>query len=483
MTTLTAPQSVFTATESHLSPTISGLNWLQQFSLGGGLDAITGDYTTASALADFEVRESSRSNQSLDLRIIQNENEFSREIETSASGSYNFDGVQVGASAEFIDKISFSELSLTVLVHHRTGYEGYDQIESPALSDEAKKRAASDPAGFRSQYGDYFISGHLRGSNFVGLYTCTAKTSKNAQEFSASLSAETPELFTAEGAVKFEQMAEKHDVEISVSYTSVGASGTPPVPQGDLTPQTLLEIYEWFLANETGVPIEALLTHYSILDPALPSTVPVAPAVFTELREMYQDRWLVRALYRAVPVPDELRSRFNHFDDEMTSQTAELATDAALRQQLATEGRQLLADLNDISQRQAFFALLAGAHEPKQGEMIYEKIDGQQTWAFGFSSWHDPAVAIHHTYQAVAAKGKAFKKQKKTLEVGPSDGKLMVGWSVEAYWNDGTDGHFSKAVERIIGTDHAAVFFASLGFRGYHWGLTVYWVDAADYQF
>jgi hypothetical protein len=257
------------------------------------------------------------------------------------------------------------------------------------------------------------------------------------------------------------------------------------VPKDDLTPHTLLEIYQWFLDHEVGVPVQALLSHYSTIDPALPNSVPVAPAAFAELREMYQDRWLVRAMYRAVPqhFQDQLRSEFTAFDDGMTSQAAELATDAALRQQLATQGRQLLADLNDISQRQAFFALLAGVHEPDEGEMIYEKTDGPHAWAYGFSSWHDPAVAIHHTYQVVSAKGQAFKKQKQTLEVGPDDGKLMVGWKVEAYWNDGTDGHFSKAVERIIGTDHAAVFFASLGFRGYHWGLTVYWVDADQYRF
>ena len=480
MTTLSS------TSHTDLSPTIAGLSWLDAFQLGGGLDAVTGDFTAATALAPFDVHDATvRGKASTEYRLIQDESDLTREIDTSASGKYNFDGVEVGASASFVDKISFSELSLTVLLRYDAVYDDYDRAPSYALTAAAKKLAADDPAKFRNTYGDYFVSGRKRGSSFVGVYVCTASTVKSAQEFAASLKAETPELFSAEGAVKFEQMAEQKKIEVDVSWVMVGDDGSTPPPIDELTPKTLLELYNWFREHEKGVSFQAYLQHYNTLDPAISRSVPVAPSVFVELRELYDDRWAARALYRGIPqhYQDQLHKDYQAFVVGLESESTQLATDAAARERFRTQGQALLGELRAVAQRQAFFAGLAGAKEPDKGDKIYEAADGPHVWAYGFSHWSDPAVVIHNTYQRVSAKGQFLKKQTKTLEVGPDAEKLVVGWTVEAYWTDGTDGHFEKAVDRIIGTDHAAVFFASLGSRGYDWGLTVYWVDADDYRF
>lgn len=480
MTTRTAP--TLTSAQTVLQPTVSGLDWLDAYQLGGGLDAVTGDFSAASALAPFEVKKATTHNSQLHFSLIQSESDVTRLVDTAASGMYNFGSGKVSASASFLDKISISEQSLTILYSYQTLFDDYDRAPSYALSNEASKLAHSDPAKFRQTYGDYFVSGMRRGSRFTGVYVCTARTVDSAQAFAAEVKAESPDLFSAAGSVKFEATAKKHDVEVEISIDAYGHTGSIP-SFGDLTPATVTKAYEWFIEHEAGEAMQAYAQLFSSLDPALPRTVPVAPSTFVELRELYDARWVAIAMYSGIPelYQDQLKSAYDDFVIGLEAEASELPTDATGRDRFQKLGTAVIGDLTGVAQRQAFYSGLAGAEEAKKGEKIYVQENGPHSWAYGFSRSSYPGVSIHSTSQNVHQVWHTGKRQK-TLTVGPDASKLMVGWTVHSVWPD-LNGHFEKAVDRIIGTDQAAVFFSSLFDRGYNWTLTVYWVDADDYQF
>jgi hypothetical protein len=120
--------------------------------------------------------------------------------------------------------------------------------------------------------------------------------------------------------------------------------------------------------------------------------------------------------------------------------------------------------------------------EPKKGEIIKENA-GRNKWLYGFSSYSESSAIVIHTTSLRFNEGWNMGRREKTLEVGPDQDKLFVGWEVVSNWTDGTNGEWWKTVEQILLTNHAAIHFKSLLDRGCDWTANFYWVDSKDYQF
>lgn len=469
--------------DTELDQVISDQPWLDAFKFGVGIDAVTGS-ASGTAVKPFTPipRKVKRSTEH--YRFIQSESELKREIEVSASGKYNIEGVTVEASTSYLSKLEYSELAITLVASYESEYDGYDEADSYELTEEAKELAA-DPARFRKAYGDYFVAGARRGSRFLATYVCKTTTVKSMDEFKASLGVEAPDVFSAEGSAKFMQAASNSNVSISMDLFMDGYSGTPP--SGPWTPEKILQALEWFKANEHGVALRAKLDHYSTIDPSYPRTVDVPPDAFVDLRTLYSDVWTIRSEYASCPrhYQDQLKKEYQTLDYGVVANQAVLVSDSNKRQDYQAKADALSAKLNDVFSRMDFYFKVKSAvsSEPAKDQRIDETSGGQQTWLYGFSTYPKSTAVVIHSQTQNYHDSWHVGWREKTLGFGPDGNSLIVGWQVIANWQDGTDGGWWKAKDQILLTDQSAVHVKSLYDRGCDWSVAVYYVDAKDYQF
>jgi hypothetical protein len=468
--------------DSELDQVISNLPWADGFDFGAGVDAITGG-VAGRAVEPFVPDHAETDSVSESYRFIQDESDLSREIEASASGKYNIDGVTISASTSYLQKLEFSELSTTLIAEFRSQATRYDEATSYALTTEAKGKIA-DPVAFREAYGDYFVAGGKRASRFIATYRCTSKSVKSMDEFKASFGGDVPDVFSAEGSTRFMQSASTHNIDTYFDLHMDGARGTPP--SGPWTPEKIMAALEWFKKNDSGVYLDAKLKHYSTIDPAFPRTVAIAPDVFTELRLLYARVWDIRARYGALPTyyQEQLQTPYRELDYGVQASQHLLATDASLRKKYRDAADALYREIDDIFARMDFYLKVKNAvsTEPAIDRRIDEG-DGQQSWQYGFSVYDKSKAVVIHENRMTYREDHHVGWRQKTLEFGPDDKYLVVGWKVVSNWGDGTNGGWWKAVDQNLLESHGAVHVKSLYDRGCDWTVIYYYVDAKDYQF
>ena len=468
---------------TELEEVISGLPWQGDFTDGEGVDAVTGGLAGVAVKPFTPVNRTVKST-ATHIRFIQDENDYNREVEASASGKYNIEGVTISGSTSFLNTLSFSQLSTTLVAEFTSQYDGYDEAATYELTDEAKGMLG-DPAKFRGVYGDYFISGGQRQSRFLAVYACTTTSVKSMTEFKASFGGDAPDVFSAEGSARFMQAVNQNSISLSVDLYMEGINSNNQ-PGGPWTPEKIIEALNWFVQNEVGMNMNAKMRHYSTLAPSYPRTIDIDPDVFVELRQLYVMLWDIRGLYNSLPVyyQKQYKSLFVAFDAGVTAKQSILATDAAARAALMQAGQALYQDLNNVYDRMTFYYLVKAAvgSEPGKNSPI-EEGTGQQTWQYGYSSYpQSQAVVIHSTslnYQDAWHIG----WREKTLSFGPDGRYIIVGWQVVSNWQDGTNGQWWKVSDTILMQNQGDVHVKSEYDRGCNWTVNFFFADAADYQF
>lgn len=468
--------------QTQLEQIISSLTWLEAFRLGEGIDAVTGSQA-ASALQPFTLQQKTIKSSQEHYRFIQSESAYNQEVETSVSGKYNIEGITLSASAKYLQKVKYSELTTTLLASYEVDYNGYDEANDYQFTEAAKGMLA-EPAKFRGAFGDYFIAGYQRGARFMAVYGCQASSAESMIEFQASFGAEAPDVFSAEGSARFLSAASSNKISITCDLFMEGYEGVGP--QGPWTPEKIREALNWFKANAAGIPVRTKLRHYSTLDPTYPHAVDIAPDVFVELRRLYTKVWDVRSHYHSCPpnYQSQFTNDYQTLDAGVTANQSILPTDQVQRLKYEQLADSLLSRMNDVMDRMDFYfkVLKVVNTEPANGAGIDEGT-GQQSWLYGFNAYtKSSAVALHSTTLKYNDSWHVGWREH-TFEFGPDSTYLIVGWQVVSNWNDGTNGSWQKRVDQILLTSQAAVHVQSLYDRGCDWSFTVYYVDAKDYQF
>ncbi len=478
-------QAIDTSGITELDQVIAGLPWSDAFTFGSGVDAVTGA-TTGSAIKQFKPDMDTGKNSRESLRIIQSQSELEREVETSASGRYNIEGVKVSAATQYLNRIQYSELSFTLVAEYESEISKYDEAETYKLTDQAKDliNDPKDHEKFRQAYGDYFVSGGKRSSRFIALYTCQSMSVKSLDEFKASFGGEMPGVFSADGSVKFMQAAKKYNITTSFYVTMEGYEGT--APSGPWTPEVIFKALEWFKAHEKGNYLEAKLRHYSTIDPKYPRTINIAPAVFVELKQLYAKVWDIRSRNDSAPeyYQEQYKESFRAVTYGVEASQHELANDLDKRQELQQHADILLSNYDDVFARMDFYLKvknIAGS-EPAKDQVI-EEGTGQQVWNYGFDVYNKSGAVVIHQTKLNYKEDWHVGHREKTFEFGPDGQYLIVGWKVISNWGDGTNGSWYKAINQILLTDHAAVHVKSIYDRGCDWSLVLYYVDSKEYQF
>jgi hypothetical protein len=352
------------------------------------------------------------------------------------------------------------------------------------LTDEAKA-LLSNPARFREEFGDYFVSGVRRFSRFTAVYRCQSSSAESMEEFKASLGAEVPDLFSVEGSTHFKNLTAKHNVSVDIQIDEHGFIGESPYSPPWDTAKILAEL-SWCKGHLGGSPFQARLSHYSLLAAKYPQTVPIAPSVFVELRQLYTTVWDVRTRYESCPpaYKDQLKKDYTALTEGVAANKTVLATDGEKRVEYQRLADALLAKLDDIYARMDFYLKVQRTigTEPARGSEIVEGT-GVQTWLYGYKEYAKSAAVSIATTEMRYAEQWHIGYREHTFEFGPNGNNLVVGWQVISNWNDGTNGSFWKDTDRIIGTNYAAVHVKSRDDRGCDWTVRVFYVSAKDYLF
>lgn len=471
-----------------LDPVLAGIPWLEGFAPGVGVNALTGALA-GNAVKPFTPKPAARSGADATYKFVESSRDLTQEIEASTKGKYNIEGVHVNASAEYINKIKYSETSMTLLATYLVFYGDYEVADKYELTEEAQK-LVSEPEKFRARYGDYFVSGVKKMSRFVGIFVCQSSSAELFQSFQASLGAEAPDVFTAEGSFKLSQAAKASNTSIQCEISYVGCSGTPPPGEqdatGHYTPEQVIKALEWFKQNEAGTPLRARLTHYSVIASGLPNTLPVSPHVFAQISVLFTTLWDIRSHYNACPksYQDKQRKEFTRIERKITGSQSVLPQDPELLFQLQEEADRFLDQLNVILERLTFYNAVRAMvpYEPAEGAKQGE--NSQASWLFGYSKYpKSERVVINHVEETFAPDSPNWEGwREKTLEI-QDQARLIVGWEVRSNWPGELNGSWKKATGHILLTSRAAVYFTSRHWRTCNWTLRVYYVDAKDYQF
>lgn len=355
---------------THLEGIVSNLPWGDGFDVGTGINAVTGELMAGQAIKKPSITKSELKDAHSRYQWISSEADIDQEIDVAAKGKYNMDGVNLKASACYLNEIKYSDTSITLVAHYESTYDEYDEADHYELTDEAKS-LADDPEKFRERYGDYFIAGCRRGSRFTVVYRCETHSAERLDKFKITAGADA-EVFDAEGSAAFKRAAKENDVNITITIDAVGIKGNLPATPQD--PEKIIELLQDFMKIEAGTPVRAKLYHYSRLAPSLPSSVAIAPTVFVALRQLYQMHFRIESGLHSLPAhyQQQYESKVMTFADELTANSDQLATDRSLRDILTGKAHDLYVALRAVLDRQDFYYAVAAkvSREPKKGELI-----------------------------------------------------------------------------------------------------------------
>ncbi|PTQ74160.1 serine protease [Pseudomonas sp. GV071] len=451
--------------------------WLKKYKIGLGVNALTGELAKQ-AIEPPTLKPSKALAPEFSYTLITSKQDLEDEINTSVGGNYNLDGVDFSASSSYMKDVTVSDLSMTLLAQMSVEESEFSTADSYKLAVPVPPQAGA----FRESYGDYFIAGVRSGSYLSVVYQCRFSSRSEREEFSAKLGAGVPLVFSVEGATEFKKTLSEFNGKVSVKYSAEGAKNQPEPPVGGWTPETIPELFKWFKDNTEMKPIEALLYHYRMIDPALSAEINVVPEVFTLLKFLQVKYREALVLFTNCPSFGlrQVKDQMIMLMGEMESAQRALPSDPQLIGTLTAKTQQVLAVFEQINNRQAFYSqvLMAISSEPKADELI-DADKGVVRWGYGFNQSTLPGVNI--TSETVDRSESSGSGWQKFVFRYQNSSRIIVGWDVICNWTDGTGGDWKKVSQQILGRASGDVFVKSDWWRGFSWTVRWHTVDAADY--
>lgn len=471
-----------------LAPVIQVL-WDSRFKNGLGVNAVTGQ-SSATAVEPFEIPLEEIATQSFETgKWISNKSDYEVEVATSASGTYNIGGTKLSSSANYVSKIKYSETSMTLIAKYEKENQEYDlPSQNPVLTDTAITMMSENPSEFRDIYGDYFVQGFKRMSKFSGMYVCTSKSVSDMENFSAEVKA-VSNVWSAEGSAEFTRIASKNSISVEYSIYQVGLKPGVTLPSPSSS-EDIIKALNIFKENEIGIKYYASLAHYATLKPNYSRAISLNPTAFVELKLLYSLGFDVDTRYNTCPLPYKTKHKptYTNLNSELNISQPELATDSELRAKLTEAYREFYNTLNNVFDRQDFYYKVrdSQSNEPKTGSRKYAEGSGgkNKEWNYGKSTALSNTVIISSTPKSIKKDYKFGNTGKKsgTLTWDEDAKKLYVGWKVKS--NKENNGNWRKSTDGfILLNDKGKISFTGQELRGIKWAVTLYYVDAIDYQF
>jgi hypothetical protein len=476
-----------------LAGIVSDQPWLDSMALGMGVDAASGTYMV-SGVEPFELTGFPANTIVSQYTYIETDEDMKQLVSAEIGGSYNTGDFSVKGSASFLDDVSYSDQSFTILATYESYTSGYAQEPQYELTGQALQVAKSNPAGFRNTYGDYFVANQKQRIRFTAVMTCSASSSESLIDFKASVEAEGEEVFTAEGATEFKQTASSKSVSVNITITMEGVKSDAVPPDFGSSIDAIPQALDWFKENSAPMPSKAMLVHYGqVFNPGtgeqpLPMTLPIDPDNFVQIQTLQYELLQLNAKLTGLPGAYQeyiyqngqtLASALNELDNVITDKRSQLPTDPTDLQTYIATARSLAGVIANYWQIYNFYKSLApmGAkQEPATGN------GSGNTSTYGVSGTSIPGINILSDVTNVAYEH-SVGNWTATLQwpFGDHDqNQVVIGWSIINNWNDWTDGNWYMG-NHLIGNSSGSVNVRGLYDRGIDWSLKVWYVALSDF--
>lgn len=462
-----------------LHPTLFDQTVPEGVLLGNGMNAITGEiFSSQTALQSLESTKPAEVKDRFTTSIITSEKDYEQEITAGASTNLNIGGFQLSASASYRSKVRYSATSMTILAHCYREDDGYVNLSSGALKEDAKALLEQNPNKFVDTYGQYYVSGIKRGSLLALVYVFQSTSSSSMQEIKASLST-SYDFFSASAFTDLQQKASQHDtwVSLDVFYSALkAAAGNPP----DGTPKDYLD---FFRAHYGMAARRAKLATYIGLDRMLD----INPGVFTTLKNVYQSAAILESRFDNCPgeYADALQTEMNSVKSALSQTTGSLVEDPSALSALDAKIEALAAQIDQVYNRYDLFAESSGSRASEPGVGTWVQAPHSQFFNYGLVPPHlgelQPGVIVNGE-TLVHTTGHGIGHHTYNFPVGKNSFTLIVGFVVWQRRND-HGGEWKILDNPVILSDTATVQVRSEYDRAADYTVTGYWVDSADYQF
>ena len=471
-----------------LDEIVPGVPWQDGFEFGRGVDIVTGGLMP-SAIQESQPTLQSDYSDATYIRMVRTQQDYQREVDASASGSYNADGLTINGSAAFLSAVRFSETSMTLIASWTAQYGDYDRIPQPPKLTQAAQKLVDNSLDFRQAYGDYFINGGKRESTFFAVYALQAESQSSLTQFNATIGASMPEVFDATASAAFVASASQHSVSIQVQiFMSDHKPGDGGFKDGEYSPADVISALTWFKQNATGVYQQAELVHYSAIIPHYPRAISVPLSLWGKLKDLNDTYASVARLYDACPSRYQtgFQTDFDSFTQSVEKGRSQFAYNANLVEQLLGDGKDLAGPLQDISDRLDFYRTLHAMSVADSGT-VSTGSDDDTSQSYGYSqSPYPQSTAIQITAVGVDCSHEWESTNNWTDDGWTIDwsdqSRLITGFAINNNW--GGYGYLNVAPNSnvLLSTSIHMAVYPDLD-RGCSWTMTVYTVDASDYDF
>ncbi|KAF5378905.1 hypothetical protein D9757_008708 [Collybiopsis confluens] len=260
--------------------------WSDTFRLGFGVDALTGESMTRTALTSFTMPSySPRHKQArtyvdtLHWKAIKS---LEDQYEMEFGGTVNVAPASVSMSSRISSLLSKNASASTVLIQYRVigEFEAEFIPASVRLQEGLEKLKESE---FREKYGDYYLAGRQRGYGCRMVIVCQVDDKSSSDKYEIEAQTLVENFFKAAGRHSTVKSRSKNCSILHVMIETYGCSADASyLSNGLLSPQDALAALPKLLTNPKGTPRMGILYHYSLL----PRRLTVHRDVFAKIHEM-----------------------------------------------------------------------------------------------------------------------------------------------------------------------------------------------------
>lgn len=459
--------------QEHFLDVISDVNWLKDFDLGVGIDAVTNIVHKSAVVSTKRANKKETGHSGFTaVKIIKTSKELSELFSFELGGEYSVKSLDFSNSYEYLKSVKCSEKELSVIIIDKRYEKEYADQYDFRLTEEASKFLKNSPDRFRDEYGDYYISDVRNGAYFFAVYHCIATTSEELSEFNAELSA-NHDLLTLTTSEKFQKIMKEHNIKLELNLFYSGCKGT--IPYDNVKNATDVgNALQWYSTHLQFVPQYARLTHYSCLPKSKVSNViPYSTDKILEIKSLYTNILQLYSDVQYVPkdfssITDTVIGLYN----QIMMSLSKITFNDEYRQECNAKVSKLQKNLQNL-----FRLLAAKKLEPKA--MVKQKTNENIfIWEFGcFDCDNSQVEKIPFVkkggwmWQERDIKFNAAPQNKdgKKGEEQPKTPIIILGYRMTSNWTDGTGGDWWKLSNHGILDNELNLHISSYHTRGCDW--------------
>lgn len=477
------PQKVIGADKT-LLPMSQVVNWLPSYEIGYGVNAVTGEVTPLSALKPFECKPVDNFNVHKVTTLIHDESSYAKEFNASEKTGFNFEGVGVSQSADYLSKVNFSSVTSTLVSHKTIVAADFDKVNSSSLSltDDAQSLLDNSSAEFREKYGDYFVQSEKGGSSLTVLVICSAQTTEDLKEFNQKASVGFVDLFSVKEQTQLSELAKSYNISLSYEYSLVGVNEISP------SFKSIDEAESWFDEHHQLVPVTAYLTSYAELSDQVQRDIDVPGDVFVKIITLYEHAALLSSLHNSCQAPynEALEEPYSDFVTNLKVNSSQLATNPDKLQELLDESNYLIGEYQFHANCYGFFCDTKheASLEPSKGHE--NSVSQRKLFQYGTNSntlpfnTGDKKITVYSCKQHCNKDWKVGR-QDHSFDLINDDTQFIIGWSVRAKKND--DGYWEKLDDQILTTGRYQVYVKSDYDRGIDYDAECFYVSREYFNY